>query len=294
MDTSRSGFFSQFICRLKSYFGKDTSILTRYKKSIDDYNASQSNHEMLNAIRQYNHSIIEALNKISPLRGRRILDIGASPHGYALEAALDMGASEYFGIGLDIHENFTIETETGLANLAYMDAEKLIFDDNSFDFIVSMSTFEHIGNLNLTLKEFHRVLKPGLGMVLINFEPIWTCSYGHHLHHFGEISKLVPAWSHLLWTKAEMTDYLSNCWPSDAPISISDAVEWIYEGNALNRKGIREMREIIDCCPLRVEWIAPMRDDDRPQTQLIAAIEGTGLTTDELMTKGFSILLAKE
>lgn len=266
--------------------------LVAYKKTIDAYNAAQSNSEMLAAIRQYNHSIINSLNSIRPLSGLRILDVGASPHGYALEESLALGVSEYVGIGLDISEDFVINTKTARARLTYMNAESLSFTDNEFDAIITMSTFEHIGNLDRALSEFHRVLKQR-GCALISFEPVWTCSYGHHLHHLGEISKLVPDWAHLLWSKKEMLEYLKTCWPANAPLSIQEACGWIYEDNVLNRKGINEIRDILCGCRLHVEWSVPMLDEVRNEVQLIAAVEKTGLSRDELMTKGLSVLLYK-
>ena len=266
--------------------------LQSYIKSIDAYNAAQSNYEMLDAIRQYNHTIINALDSIRPLQSLRILDIGASPHGYALEKVLALGAKEYVGIGLDINEDFVMETKTAHARLAYMNAELLSFNDNEFDAIVTMSTFEHIGNLDKALSEFHRVLKQG-GCVLISFEPLWTCSYGHHLHHLGEISKLVPDWAHLLYSKNEMMEYLNTCWPANAPLSIQEAGEWIYEGDCLNRKGILEIQKTLADCQLHIEWIVPMMDESRNEDQLTAAVEKTGLTRDDLMAKGLSILLYK-
>lgn len=269
-----------------------TTKLADYVISIDSYNASQSNSNMLDAIRSYNHSIIECLNSIYPLHEAKILDVGASPHGYALEKSLAIGASEYFGIGIDINEEFVIQTERGRGRLAYMNAESLSFADSEFDAIVTMSTFEHITNLKITLSEFNRVLKPG-GCVLVSFEPIWTCSYGHHLHHFGDVSKLIPDWAHLLWDKEEFMEQMKKSWPENAPLTLQEAGEWIYDGNAINRKGVREILKIIANCELQVEWVVPMEDIARSEAQLTAAIKITGLSKDELMTKGLSVLLSK-
>jgi 2-polyprenyl-3-methyl-5-hydroxy-6-metoxy-1,4-benzoquinol methylase len=266
--------------------------LATYTKTIDEHNAAQPNSEMLDAIRQYNHLIINSLNTIQPLSGLRILDVGASPHGYALEESLALGVSEYMGIGLDIDETFAMETDTARARLAYMNAESLSFNANEFDAIVTMSTFEHIGDLDKALSEFHRVLKPQ-GCALITFEPIWTCSYGHHLHHLGEIFKLVPDWAHLLWSKKEMIEYLNTCWPLNASLGVLEAAEWIYEDSALNRKGIREIKQILFNCKMHVEWITTMPDEARNEEQLTAAVEKTGLSRDELMAKGLSVLLYK-
>lgn len=267
--------------------------LDAYSKGIDDFNLAQTNSAMLDAIRQYNHLIINVLNSIKPLAGLQILDVGASPHGYALEQCLALGAKEYVGVGIDISEKFELQAEVRLGKLVYMNAESLSFNDNKFDAIVSMSTFEHIGDLPKCLSEFHRVLQQE-GHALISFEPIWTCSYGHHLHHLGEISKFVPDWGHLLFSKDEMMDYLNKCWPNNAPLSVDEACTWIYEGDALNRKGIKEIRSILSESSMQIEWIVPMMDEPRNQEQLSAAIRKTGLDSDELMTKGLSILLRKQ
>ena len=268
------------------------SVLRDYIRSIDEYNASQPNYELLNAIRTYNHCMVDSLNSIKPLSGLRVLDVGASPHGYALERSLSLGVCEYVGIGLDIKDNINIITKTSTGRLTYMNAEQLAFDDNEFDAIITMSTFEHIGDVGKALSEFRRVLKPN-GCVLINFEPIWTCSYGHHLHHLGDIAKLVPDWGHLLMSKDEMMKYLNDCWPQDATLSVPEACVWIYEDNVLNRKGIIEMRKILSECKMHIEWIVPIVDEERSNVQLTAAMERTKLLREDLMTKGLSALLYK-
>ena len=76
---------------------------------IDRFNASQANSTLLDAVRSYNHHIIDELVRIRPLRGVRLLDVGASPHGYALERALAHGVHRYVGIGLDIHEPMLVD-----------------------------------------------------------------------------------------------------------------------------------------------------------------------------------------
>ena len=52
--------------------------------------------------------------------------------------------------------------------------------DNSFDAIVSLATFEHIHELPKALEELHRVLKTD-GYIYTSFGPIWTSAKGHHL-----------------------------------------------------------------------------------------------------------------
>jgi hypothetical protein len=127
----------------------------------------------------------------------------------------------------------------------------------------------------------------------VTFEPIWTCAYGHHLHHFGPISASVPDWSHLLWTKEEMTANLAPIWPADATLSLADAVAWTYESRAINRIGLREMRNYFSRGPLKVEWITPLMDNPRDPDRLATVSRTLGLSRDELMTKGLTVLLAR-
>ena len=120
-----------------------------------------------------------------------MLDIGASPHGYALERALDLGAAEYVGVGLDVDQPVEVLGHESLGLLLPMNAEQLAFEDEGFDAVLSMSTFEHVQDVPAVLREINRVLRRRR-KALITFEPVWTCSYGHHLHHFGAISQHMP------------------------------------------------------------------------------------------------------
>ena len=78
------------------------SSLAEYRVSIDGFNASQPNKALLDGIRAFNHDTVNELNKVRPLREAFVLDIGASPHGYALERTLEHGARLYVGVGLDV------------------------------------------------------------------------------------------------------------------------------------------------------------------------------------------------
>jgi len=47
-----------------------------------------------------------------------------------------------------------------------MSAEKMVFEDNFFDVIISFETIEHIQNLSLAVKEMYRVLKPNGKLII--------------------------------------------------------------------------------------------------------------------------------
>jgi SAM-dependent methyltransferase len=271
--------------------GRSTG-LTDYVASIDRFNASQPNAPMLDDIRAYNHQMVGEFNKIRPLGGSRLLDIGASPHGYAMEKCFSFGVADYVGIGLDIESPEDHEVEGSLGRLRYMNAEQMAFEDGSFDLVLSMSTFEHIAHVPKALAEIHRVLRVG-GSALVSFEPLWTCPYGHHLHHFGAISDLVPGWAHLVWDRDRMRSHLEANWPSDAPLGVEQAVSWIYDDDVINRVPITQMRGHFASCPLQVEWMLPMMHDGFDRSMLAEAGRATGLSTEDLCTKGLSVLLNK-
>lgn len=140
----------------------------------------------------------------------------------------------------------------------------------------------------------HRVLRPG-GSVLLSFEPVWTCSYGHHLHHRPALAALLPPWAHLLFTPASMRAALAERWPADAPLSLDAAIQWIYVGPALNRLPGPELRRLLEQGPFEVEWIAPLPDADDERLRAIAEwLAGVlPFSAAELLTRGYSALLNK-
>ena len=271
-------------------------FINRFQEEIDHFNESQSNKELLNDIREFNHQIIDDLNSIVPLNGALLLDIGASPHGYALERALYHNVSLYVGIGLDIKKaEHVIGDNNNNGLLMNMDATSLKFPDDMFDAVFSASTFEHIQSVSKALTEIHRILKKR-GYALITFEPVWSYSRGHHLHHFGECSELIPPWAHLEWSPEQMKRFLADKWPINSPIPLEKAIDWIYLGQELNRLNIKEFRNLFETSPLKIEWMVNLKDNGEKYdpTVLKKFSEMTGLSPEDLIIKGISVLLKKD
>jgi SAM-dependent methyltransferase len=187
-----------------------------------------------------------------------------------------------------------VRTPEGVGRLLNMDAEALALPDESFDLALSLSSFEHFGDGARVLQELHRVLVPG-GAAFVSFEPIWTCSYGHHLHHLPELASLVAPWAHLLWTPETMRQALLPRWPARAELSLDQAVHWVYEGPFINRLPIDALRRLFERSPFEIEWQVPLRDSDEGGKPELARYLERLLpwSADELMTIGFSILLVK-
>jgi hypothetical protein len=90
-----------------------------------------------------------------------------------------------------------------------------------------------------------------------------------------------------------MSAALAQVWPADATPTLADAVAWTYDSTAINRIGIREMREYFARAPLKLEWMTPLPDARRDPDRLAFVSRTVGLTEDELMTKGLTALLTR-
>ena len=261
--------------------------------SIDGFNSSQPNKALLDGIRAFNHDTVNELNKVRPLREALMLDIGASPHGYALERALEHGARLYVGIGLDISPpQVVVDAGGSLGMLLKGDAVALPISSDTFDLVLSISTFEHVLDVDAVLSEIARVLRVG-GQALLTFEPIWSGPHGHHLHHFGECAKVVPPWSHLTHTPEQFRAALADRWPVDAPVSLGQAVDWVYVDREINRLTVRDYREQFRQSGLEVEWMVDLKEPNLDESAAKEAAAATGLSVDDLTTKGLSVLLRK-
>ena len=293
-----------------------------YVGTVDAYIGTRPD---MAAVRAYNHQMIDILDSLRPVAGKSLLDVGASPHGFALEWALRKNVSGYTGIGLGVHETVEViqtdasheqvsrraslgetfrrltgtttplehqRAESLVGRLMQMDAESLLFESQTFDLVLSLSTFEHFFDGARVLREMYRVLRPG-GSALISFQPVWTCSYGHHLHHVEPVARLIPPWAHLLWTEQTMRQAFEGRWPEGLPMSLEAAVEWIYRSNEVNRIDVVRIRQMFLECDFEIEWMTPLMDSESDDKKVIANYLASVLpySVDELMTLGFSLLL---
>ena len=269
---------------------------------IDKINAEISERPHLPALRDFNHSSLKILGAQlgEDLTGARVLDVGASVHGFALESAIDLGFKQYVGIDLGVDRVWgaplvEVSDKANRHFLCQMDAHRLWIQDESVDAVLCISGFEHYLYPEMALQEIMRVLRKG-GIALITYEPIWTCSYGHHLHHFGLGYEQVPPWSHLILSKTQMIELLaSKPWPEGCPINRTQAVEWIYNGRDINRRDYHFHHEILrtlKCAEVR--WCVP-HDDAAPHA--LAAVDYASsllpYSRSQLLTRGFSLCFRK-
>ena len=98
--------------------------------------------------------------------GHRVLDVACGTGLVAVEAAKILGSAANITC-LDPSEGMLAVAKTKLAATFVLGrAEQMPFADNSFDFLTMGYALRHVTSLEEAFREYHRVLKPG-GKLLI-------------------------------------------------------------------------------------------------------------------------------
>ena len=169
------------------------------------------------------------------LDGKSVLEIGCDSQGEFLQyLSRQRKLTKAIGVNPCLEDHL----EKAGYTLLKEDARKLPFADDTFDFIVSISVFEHVQNLDVALAEMYRVLRPG-GFLFTEFGPIWSGVWGHHLwfYHGDNVRDWVntplPPYAHLMMAEDEL-----RCW-CDAKYQDASLVrkicDFVYRSDEQNR-----------------------------------------------------------
>ncbi|WP_324749106.1 class I SAM-dependent methyltransferase [Sphingomonas sp. LY54] len=142
------------------------------------------------------------------LRGKVVLDFGCGSAGKTLYYA-KQGASETYGVDVSIdYAGTAIEQARDLGlkfHISQITPDNGIpLPDASIDLVLSSSVLEHLSNLDRSLAEVRRVLKPG-GLFLNRWHPYQT-RFGSHLNSIIGI----PFAHRIFSEKALMAFYYDN------------------------------------------------------------------------------------
>lgn len=111
-----------------------------------------------------------ALEGLTHLSGGRLLDIGCADGTYTLRLAEGFQSVDAVDIEPERLADFKLALDghrlAERIRLAQMSAERLDFDDDTFDAVTAIEVLEHVGDLDRTIAEIRRVLQPG-GRLLI-------------------------------------------------------------------------------------------------------------------------------
>ena len=153
--------------------GKDKKKFVQ--KMFDDIS---DNYDFLNRLLSLGIDIYwrkKIIQSMDIKNGQHIIDIatGTGDVAFAIDKKYDVSI-----VGLDISKNMLKiakvklekkKTENTKIEFIHGDAEDLPMGDNSYDHICISFGFRNLGNYDKALKEFHRVLKPGGRLCILEF-----------------------------------------------------------------------------------------------------------------------------
>jgi len=194
----------------------------------------------------------------------RVLEVGTDDTGAVAARLRANGATRVVGINPS-GGSWRSGGSAREVILVRADGRAVPMPDASLDAIFSVATFEHIHNLEVAMREFSRVLRPG-GILFTDFGPIWSSSVGHHVYakvgtqearHWKPGLNPVPDFGHLLYSQVEMMNRLrGKCSPELADVII----EWIYDGEGINRLFFEDYMKIFATAPIKLETLAAVRE----------------------------------
>ena len=212
---------------------------------------------------------LEYTDKDSMFGGKDVLDVGCGAGGKSL-FYLGCGANKV--VGIDIVPKYKEESESlaeklGLCGFEFAleDASRTTFADCSFDTIIMNDAMEHVAEPEATLREMHRILKPG-GKLYVNFPP-YNHPYGAHLSDvigmpwvqcFFSDKTMIAAYKELVANKPDGEDRI------DFRISKNDKGEEYF--SYINKMTIKRFKRIKADCPFKVSYYkeAPLRTFLKP------------------------------
>jgi arsenite methyltransferase len=215
--------------------------------------------------------ILAALNLQS---GDHVLDIG-SGNGFLIREIAGILGSTGRATGVDLSDAMTLMARNlcdGLANTKFetANATKLPFDENAFDVVTATQCLSYINQIEVTLAEIYRVVKPGGRVVLIDTDwdtLVWNCtnqslmnsimrsyksiyadahlprSFTNKLLDVGfkivdRRSHTIVNWTHDLNTYAGLQiGFVSAIAQNDCSISEEDLQEWLRDLQEIENRG---------------------------------------------------------
>jgi SAM-dependent methyltransferase len=142
--------------------------------------------------------------------------------------------------------------------------KRTVFEDNEFDSVLTLSVLEHLSDVEGAFLEIRRICKNN-GTILHFFGPVWSSSYGHHLHIDKDDPNLnfalwsMPTHLHLLFTDQEIIDLYQKMNYSDD--ICNSVVFWIRKSPIINRLSWRDYLNLWKSLDMQVERIDLMKNE---------------------------------
>lgn len=162
---------------------------------------------------------VQMTRAVAPAPGERILDVAA---GTGTSAA-PMAKAGALVTCLDLSEGMIAEGRRKHPDLEFIhgSAEKLPFDDHSFDAVTISFGLRNVNQPHVALDEFYRVLKPGGRVVVCEFShpPLGVVQRGYSAY----MRVAIPGMAKLMSSNPDSYNYLVEsirAWPDQQTLSM--------------------------------------------------------------------------
>jgi demethylmenaquinone methyltransferase / 2-methoxy-6-polyprenyl-1,4-benzoquinol methylase len=159
--------------------------------------------------------------------GMRVLDVAVGT-GLLAREAVALTRSRTDVIGIDVSEAMLAEARRKLAvPLIQGMAEALPVADASIDFLTLGYALRHIPDLDLALREFHRVLRPGGVLLILELRrPRYAVMRSIVAQHFSQIVPLLYRWTTGASQTRQLMEYhWETVEQSLSPTAVTDHLE---------------------------------------------------------------------
>ncbi|RWX43423.1 Methyltransferase domain-containing protein [Candidatus Electrothrix aarhusensis] len=198
---------------------------------------------------EHHKKYLKLADTIINLQGRNVLEVGGcSPIDLILNykpncwTCVDLNAKAVSLFNENVRKRKIAKYSANLIDISKFDTQE------KYDLIYSINSFEHIHDLEKTLKKMYLALRPE-GYLFTVFGPIWSSDVGHHLSISTENEQtlnfqqgILSPWEHLISTPKDLKTRLEQEYGSE---TAQKAVTYIYEYKDLNRLYEHEYFSII-------------------------------------------------
>ncbi|OYX31655.1 MAG: dimethylmenaquinone methyltransferase [Hydrogenophilales bacterium 32-62-9] len=169
----------------------------------------------------------QALQRAGLIAGMRVVDVGIGT-GLVAREAVKLVGDPALVIGVDPSVGMMAEAHLPGVQLVEGRAEAIPFSDASFDFLSMGYALRHIGDLSAAFSEFHRVLKPGGRLCLLEItkpERAWSQALLK-----GYMRGVVPVLARLIGCSAESAKLWRYYWDTiEACVPPSGVIDTLTE-----------------------------------------------------------------
>lgn len=214
----------------------------------------------------------DEFNRLFPLHGKCVLEIGADPYLKVTSRFLALGAHP---IASNLPEaTYLVPERTGIPTLL-LDARRTaeVLGKESIDAVFGLNILEHLHDFSDVLRSIFEALRPG-GCCYLHGYPIWTSSFGHHAianagyEHldFGNAACPIPPWGHLYMSREELAAHLAG---QGLPQNVAATfLDWVFDTQDISRRTRRQILRDVEESPFLSSEIFEVYD----QTVLLPEI----------------------